>query len=81
MYPGPDSSVEYSGRGLVIFPSSATVTFSVQVSRDYAYEIILRLQVLYIPHSVPIMHGRLVSLARLSEGRERVLEWVWPARL
>ena len=45
MYPEPGSDLEYSGRGLVVFHVSGTATFSVQVPRDYRYEIILRLQV------------------------------------
>lgn len=45
VYPEPGSSVEYSGRGLVVFSQSGTVTFTVQVPRDYRYDIILRHQV------------------------------------
>ena len=45
MYPDPGSDVRYSGRGLIVFPASGMATFTVQIPRDYRYEIILRLQV------------------------------------
>lgn len=47
MYPEPDSGTDYSGQGLVMFPPSGTVTFYVEVPRDYQYELILRIQVYY----------------------------------
>lgn len=55
MYPGPESAIQYSGRGLVSFPPSGVALFTVIPPRDYTYEMVLRIQVHYI-HSLPILN-------------------------
>lgn len=61
VFPAPDSSLEFTGRGLVSFPPLGDAIFTVQVPRDSSYEVILRLQV----------HNH--SIARQEEQRSVVL--------
>lgn len=55
MYPESGSAMEYSGRGLIVFPASGTAIFNVQVPRDHRYEIILRLQVQCMYNNMYVM--------------------------
>ena len=52
MCPEPGRGTDYSGGGLVMFPTSGTATFSVEVPRDYPYELILRIQVYIYLHII-----------------------------